>query len=263
MKRDVAPRVRPSLTARVIAATRAMASRPTVSTGDSDGEDRLVRSLRVPRVLRLPGMADYMAARTKFFDELLLGACRSGVRQVVIVGAGYDARSLRFRQPGVEFFEVDHPATQADKVARLSDLGVGIEDVHFVPVDLEYTSVADALATAGHNNLSATHFMCEGLTPYLPMTVLVHLLRSLASRARPGTSIAIDFIEPGRERGTMSRMNLRLMRCCTAVMREPMVTLMSRPDVEHVLRETGWTNVETSTPARSVPAIFAVAIRGK
>jgi methyltransferase (TIGR00027 family) len=63
-----------------------------------------------------------MAARTRFFDSGLLHACERGVGQVVIVGAGYDGRPLRFRRPGVTFYELDHPATQADKRARLAEV---------------------------------------------------------------------------------------------------------------------------------------------
>jgi hypothetical protein len=61
-------------------------------------------------------------ARTRFFDGRVLAAISAGTGQVVILGAGYDDRALRFRSPGVRFFELDHPATQADKARRLRAL---------------------------------------------------------------------------------------------------------------------------------------------
>src|SRR6478672_3404801 len=40
-------------------------------------------------------MIDFMAVRTAFFDEYFLNAVASGVRQVVILAAGLDARAWR------------------------------------------------------------------------------------------------------------------------------------------------------------------------
>ena len=229
-------------------------------SGDGVGEDRLVGSLRVPKG-RLPGMAEYVAARTRFYDDTLLAACAAGTRQVVIVGAGYDGRSLRFRQPGVQFFEVDHPATQADKQARLRRLGIDADDVRFVPVDLGRASVAGALAAAGQDAGSPSHFMCEGLTMYLPMDVLVRLLRSLADRTAPGSTLAVDFMQPGRGHPFVSRVQLRFVRVAVATLGERMVTPVSDAGAASLLRETGWAQVELRPPPRSLPVVFALASR--
>ena len=40
----------------------------------------------------------HLAARTRFFDEITLAAVENGTQQIVIVGAGYDCRALRFRR---------------------------------------------------------------------------------------------------------------------------------------------------------------------
>ena len=71
------------------------------------------------------GFGPSLAARTRFFDERVLEAISDGIGQVVILGAGYDDRALRFRSPGVRFFELDHPATQADKARRLRVIKAG------------------------------------------------------------------------------------------------------------------------------------------
>ena len=257
----VTSRARPSLTARIVAGTRASVRRPHVPSGDPDGEDRLVRSLRVPLSRQLPGMAAYIAARTTFFDDLLLQACASGVRQVVIVGAGYDGRSVRFRQPGVRFFELDRPETQADKVARLRELGIEAGDVVFVPADLARRSAAEALASAGHDASQPTHFLCEGLTMYLPRDVLANLLGSLASRAAPGSAIALDFLDRDRTRGLFGRLKLDLVRLAVASLGERMVTLLTASQVESLLREAGWPAVECRASPPEFPVVLAAASR--
>ena len=69
-------------------------------------------------------MHEYLRGRTAFFDQAVVNSIDSGLVQVVIGGAGYDGRALRYARPGVRWFEVDHPATQADKRERLDRLGI-------------------------------------------------------------------------------------------------------------------------------------------
>jgi hypothetical protein len=95
---------RPSLTARHVAWQRASLERAAGRYGDPDAEKRLDASLH--GWFRLPGAVGVpMASRTRFFDETTLSAIHGAVRQVVILGAGYDGRALRFAHPGVRFFE--------------------------------------------------------------------------------------------------------------------------------------------------------------
>jgi methyltransferase (TIGR00027 family) len=204
-------------------------------------------------------MAAYIAARTDFFDNRLLEACELGCEQVVIVGAGYDGRSLRYRQPGVTFYEVDHPTTQADKLARLGEVAAKAEDVRFVAADIGRDSVVEALTMAGHDRRAATHFMCEGLTSYLPMVLLNKLLGSLASRAAPRSTIALDFVAPARDRSTASRLLLGLVRAGTALMGERIVTLVTPEEAASLLRDTGWHDVESTQPGLSMPVAFTTA----
>lgn len=232
-----------------------------MASGDADGDQRLARSVAIPFLVDAPGMRAYIAARTAFYDRVLLDACESGVRQVVVVAAGYDGRALRFRQPGVRFFEVDHPATQADKRTRLRRLSIAPDDVDFVPVDLGRDSITDSLAAAGHDAAQRTHFMCEGLTMYLPQPVLVRLLGALAGAAAPGSTVAADFLARGRAVPLVSRVQVALVRRGTAALGEPMITRLTGMEVDALLRDTGWSSVETEPRVRW-PVVFALATRG-
>ncbi len=252
-------RTRPSLTARNVAIVRRGLSRPTVPTGDAEGDDRLAASFHTMLPFQLPGLTQYLAARTTFFDDGLLRACTAGARQVVIVAAGYDGRSVRFRQPGVTFFELDHPATQADKRARLDEAGVDASDVRFVPLDIGHDDVGEVLAAAGFDRAAPTHVMCEGLTAYLPLAVLRRLLASLAAAVAPGATLAIDFAEPGHRRSLASRLSLTLTRLGTAAMGERIVTLLAPEEATSLLAETGWPDVELAPPDGFFPVVFAEA----
>src|SRR3984957_16588068 len=111
---------RPSVTSQAVALTRAGLDRPHSPEGDPAAQDALCARMRFspPDWLR-----PSIAARTQFIDEQVVRALAAGLRQIVICGAGYDDRALRFRTTGVRFFELDHPATQDDKARLLRQAG--------------------------------------------------------------------------------------------------------------------------------------------
>src|SRR5262249_21227801 len=161
----------PSLTARGVALARASFERPSSPTGDPAAETRLAESLaegididalherrQEARARRGDGFLRFLVLRTRFFDDAVVGAIDHGVQQIVVLGAGYDARALRFHTPGVRFFEVDHPATQADKRARLEHVGASLDGITFVAADFTEPGLAEALATAGHDPSRPTLF---------------------------------------------------------------------------------------------------------
>jgi O-methyltransferase involved in polyketide biosynthesis len=198
-----------SRTSQAVALTRAAMTRPRTEQGDPDAQRRLCEGMTPIRRPR-PGIW----ARTRFFDDQVMAAVGAGIPQVVICGAGYDDRALRFRSPGVRFIELDHPATQADKSRRLSALGslsapgapgalgapgapgadgalgIGPPSVVLAPADFRHDDPAAVLAAGGHDTARPTLFLCEGLLIYLDESVVQRLLAALRSRAAQGSSLA-------------------------------------------------------------------------
>src|SRR5256714_3111719 len=134
----------------------------------------------------------YLRARTAFFDRVVLAALERGVTQVVVVAAGYDGRAQRYAKPGVTWFEVDHPATQADKRARLARLGIEAPHVAFVAADLVEPGLADALAEHGHDAATPSLMLAEGLIVYLDEEVVAAMARELRAAAAPGSPLAVS-----------------------------------------------------------------------
>ena len=66
----------------------------------------------------------YVNARTHHIDTILKQEAADGVKQVIILGAGYDSRAYRFRDafPGLRFFEVDLPAMSLQKKLRVKEI---------------------------------------------------------------------------------------------------------------------------------------------
>ncbi|CCD92591.1 fragment of conserved hypothetical protein (part 1) [Bradyrhizobium sp. ORS 375] len=85
-------------------------------------------------------MRIFIAARSRFAEDCLGVAVARGVRQAVALGAGLDTFALRnpYSDLGLRVFEVDHPATQARKRRRLSEVGLTIPaSLTFSAIDFE------------------------------------------------------------------------------------------------------------------------------
>jgi len=178
-----------SVTSQVVALTRADLDRPHSADGDPDAQWRLCAdmSFTVPAWLR-----PSIAVRTRFVDEQVTAAIARGVRQVVICGAGYDDRGLRFRTPGVRFFELDHPSTQADKARLLDAEGAGAAGITLAAVDFSSDDTGAVLERAGHDARQPTLFISEGLLVYLDQATCRQLLAALAGRAAAGSVLAVS-----------------------------------------------------------------------
>jgi methyltransferase (TIGR00027 family) len=134
---------------------------------------------------RWPGARASGVARTRLIDDRLNAALGDGINQVVILGAGYDARAYRLPALGrVRVFEVDHPATQAAKQARMRRmLGTLPAHVTFVPLDFNEHSLPTALAAAGFDPGRRSIFIWEGVTNYLSEPTVDGTLRFVGSTA--------------------------------------------------------------------------------
>lgn len=201
----------PSKTARYVGLARAaLASRPAGRILTDPYAGRVLPlplravgwSLRSPlapwafrAIERRVGVLAYIATRTLFFDAMITRAIARGVRQIVIVGGGYDTRSLRLAAREVRFFEVDHPATQVDKRACMRR--IGREDAaSWIAADLTRVDLAAILGRAGLDAATPTAFLWEGVTMYLSEIEIRKTARALAAVAAPGSVLGLDAARP-------------------------------------------------------------------
>jgi methyltransferase (TIGR00027 family) len=240
-----------SQTARRVAAQRRHFDRLTVDYGDPAGDQRLHDDVAGDLPFRNSPFALYLHARTRFFDAAVVDAAAAGLTQVVVVGAGYDGRSLRYAAPGARWFELDHPATTSDKAARLARLGLLTAAVA-VPADFGADDVAGRLAAAGQDAVIPSLFYCEGVTPYLERESIARLLRALRTRAAPGSRLAIDV--PLVPRGWRARRARARLRARVNAQGEPMRFQIRFADVPGLLTEGGWQLERAADPAGADPA---------
>ena len=131
------------------------------------------------------GLIDHAVLRTQAIDAHLASALRSGIDQIVILGAGLDARAWRL--PALEsttVFEVDHPATQRYKQRRIGRR-TPCAEVRYVAVDFEKARFSQGLERAGFRSADPTMWIWEGVAMYLPLDAIRDTLEQLTRLSAP------------------------------------------------------------------------------
>jgi methyltransferase (TIGR00027 family) len=138
----------------------------------------------------------WLALRVAYLDRLVARAVdRLSVRQVVILGAGYDTRAARLPRAGVRYFEVDHPATQAAKRASLTRVeGYPLDAAAYVACDFEREDPIERLAAGGFRLAEPALVIWEGVVPYLTEAAVRTTASRLAAGLDPRSLLAFDFV---------------------------------------------------------------------
>src|ERR1700752_1002658 len=127
-------------TATMVAAARAAASRRPNPVINDPFAEPLVRAVGLNFFTKVasgelefvdveggagvPRMVETFAARARFYDDYFAEATAAGVRQVVIVASGLDARAYRLSWPaGTTIYEIDQPEVIEFKTTTLAELG--------------------------------------------------------------------------------------------------------------------------------------------
>jgi methyltransferase (TIGR00027 family) len=144
---------------------------------------------------RWPGTRTSAVARTRWIDDVLGAAVAKGARQLVVLGAGFDARAWRLPAlRDVPVFEVDHPDTQARKRRLLERAGTPRrQGVRFVATDFDQRDLECAMAAAGYEPTRRALFLWEGVTNYLTAEAVDATLRWCA-RAAAGSTVVFTYV---------------------------------------------------------------------
>ncbi|MEV6840362.1 class I SAM-dependent methyltransferase [Streptomyces sp. NPDC051133] len=155
--------------------------------------------------------AEVVVPRTVAIDEAVRARLTG---QLVILGAGLDTRAWRLPELAqTDVWEVDHPASQQDKRARLAaaapmlrgtdegdllaaELPAVARTVRFTPVDFAVDDLGAALHAAGHDPSAPTTWLWEGVVPYLTRDEVRATVAALAARTVPGSALVLNYQAP-------------------------------------------------------------------
>lgn len=260
-------RVRGSQTAELVAATRAAhfarAERPLIVEDPyaihlvGDRWQRVIgsnfRHWLVTRVVlrKVVPTTSFVLIRARFTDDRVLAAAQRGIRQLVILGAGFDTFALRYPDLGVEVFEVDLPASGALKRERMAAADIPVpEHLHFVQVDFERDALGERLLNAGFNPDEPAFFSWMGVTYYLAPAVVPATMAQVSALAAPRSELALDYMN-ARER--VPAKDLALFDSLVAFVKkhgEPMITNFDPGTVaDEMGLAAGWDVLEHVFPA--------------
>lgn len=141
-----------------------------------------------------PPIQELVKIRTRYLDDLLDERIRQGVRQVVLLGAGLDTRSVRKQAPGVTYFEIDDVGTLELKGARLEANRITVE-ARLVPGDYIADDLIVLLESNGFDFALPTHFIWEGNTMYLSEDAVRRVMKAIGRHVAQFT-LAFDYMAP-------------------------------------------------------------------
>jgi methyltransferase (TIGR00027 family) len=191
----------------------------------------------------IPGIALHYLARKRFLEEAVRAALAAGVRQVVVLGAGYDTLCLRLHRefPAVAFVECDHPATQGVKLRALAARDAVGENLRFVAADFTRVTLEEALGgLPGFVEAQPTVMVAEGLTMYLTEAEVLRLFAFLAARGGAGSRFAFTFLEPRDDGRIDFRRRSPLVAPWLRLVGEPFVWGARRDELAALLAPTGF-----------------------
>jgi methyltransferase (TIGR00027 family) len=182
--------------------------------------------------------------RSRFAEDALAAAAGRGVRQYVVLGAGFDTFAYRNPFPDLRVFEVDHPDTQAEKRRRLAAGGIDIpSSMTFAAIDFAVTKLGHALHASGFDSSAPSFFSWLGVVPYLEQPAIDATFRFIASLPA-GTAVALDYALPPSTLSWTGRIIYRQMAKRVAAIGEPWKTFFEPSSLAANLRGHGFSSIE-------------------
>jgi methyltransferase (TIGR00027 family) len=172
------------------------------------------------RVLRATSSYTGVITRSRFTEDALHEAVARGVRQYVLVGAGFDSYALRLPAAArdLRIYEVDHPATQSLKLRRLEAVGIARPAAaRFLAADLAGEDLAAVLARSDFDPFAPAFFSCLGVTMYLTRAANEQALRGIACCAAAGSELVFTYIDALMFRPESGEAYERFERLCREV----------------------------------------------
>lgn len=190
----------------------------------------------------------HVVIRARFAENRLAKAVERGVQQYVILGAGLD--TFAYRQPDwahtLRIFEVDQPASQQEKRARLQAAHIPTPaNVTFVPIDFEATPLLDGLSKHGFDPTRPTFVSWLGVIMYLTQDAIDTIFKFVV--ALPQCSEIVFTFAPPPTDEAKDRAYAGLIERAANV-GEPWITLITPEELVQYLSTMGFAQVFIPTP---------------
>lgn len=210
----------------------------------SESLRRLTRAM-TPEIAQLRGQ---IVVRSRYTEDKLQALLEHGLNQYVVLSAGLDTFALRNSSStsNLTVYEVDQKDTQRWKQSLLR--GREPQNLHFIPVDFEQQSIADALQKSTFDASQPAFFSWLGTTYYLTREAIFASLASILTTAASGSELVLDYWS--QPPGSNWRANLLLngVRFAVATQREPLLSFFDPAAIARDIGAIGFEVLENFTP---------------
>jgi methyltransferase (TIGR00027 family) len=183
--------------------------------------------------LTVPGILRHYALRKKCLSNLVRQALTDGVKQVAVLGAGFDPLGLELHRDFEEarIWELDHPATQRYKARAVN---FDARRFHFAPINLQ-TAKIDGALLSDFNSTERTMWLAEGLLMYLPAPIVKEHFQSIGELSATGSRFVFTFMEPRSDGRVRFRKQARLVDWWLQRQGEPFAWGSNRHELERFI----------------------------
>jgi methyltransferase (TIGR00027 family) len=203
----------------------------------------------------------YSILREIYIDEWISSSIRSGCRQLLLLGAGYDTRFLRLpviKECSVDTYEVDLPQTITDKIATLRrHLDPLPHGLHFIPLDFNRDSLA-AVIERGFNPSVPTSYVWQGVSYYLPQKTVIEVLDFIRLHMSQRSTLAFDccsrFMTYVNDKVPGIKVQIERLK----QINEPYLFGMESTELKHLLGAKGFKDILIQTQAELEQLIMKV-----
>lgn len=148
--------------------------------------------------IALPGFYLHFVVRKRCIEKFVRAAINKGAEQLIVVGAGFDALSLRIaiEYPDLTVIEIDHPATQVWKRNVLDGLDQRFNNHYLLPLDLtQDTMQAVLLRNEYYDRNKPSAFVAEGLLMYLAEKEVREIINFVKANSGIGSRFIFTYME--------------------------------------------------------------------
>jgi methyltransferase (TIGR00027 family) len=149
------------------------------------------------RVVAPKGIYEYVISRTKYIDSVFNQAILQNFNQILIFGAGFDSRAIRFQNKigQIKIFELDVIVTQQSKIKQYQRRKLMIpENLTFIPIHFDKDSLSNKLDESGFQKDLKSLFILEGLIMYLQPESVDFTFRTIQDYSGQGSWIVFDTV---------------------------------------------------------------------
>lgn len=190
-------------------------------------------------------------SRSRYAEDCLYQAIENGMEQYVILGAGMDSFAIRNSalKDRIKIFEVDHPASQENKKAKLEKYGLKSSvNLIYVPVDFNKDRLTEALDAAGFDRNRPAFFSWIATSFYLTKDTIFDTFRLLNEYASEGSQLVFDYNLEESVLSEEAKVQSQTTKRFVASKGEVYLSAFTDEELESNMRDIGYEIIECATP---------------